>query len=841
MQFDSKLYRKSITFSQIWKSILLFSVSYLLFEIFYDDINAVLVRKVISHFPSNFITDVLCFIFSIYVMIKLGKALKNSLVPTLASLTFSVLSIVFYITLIRFNYFYQFYTFKIKAFQLINYADFLFFHSCILILDFKVFNKKLQKNNFTSLISDEANPNNIHDLLESESYVQRIATAINETTGNVAYGIGVFSSWGSGKTDFLLRLKKTLDLNPSENIVLEFNPWKSASTEGVLEDFFSTLSSGLRQYNKSLTKELRGYSKKILSTQEDIRFRLLDSFMEILVEDHTLLERYNYINSSIKKTGKRLIIFIDDLDRMAGIEVMQVLRIIRNSANFANTFFIVALDHEYIVNVLHKTGHFSKEEEYLKKVFQLIIPLPKIRKDTFSSEILNLLGTKEMSLEDKDKIEKAVSLLKFNSLPASLFGPVSSKEEGHLEKMLDNYRDLKRFCNSFKINFNILKDEVEIIDLFLLELIKTKSFYAYELISNKTLLSISPQEPYVYVLSNEGWEFYSKSLKLDDYHLGSIKDALNYLLEMSNVKGTRKFALPYNFYLYFSFQLFSLISLEEFRDTVKQIPRVMRNRFNKWILEGKQGDLSRILDNYSEYKDKGEFEKFLRAFILGKETGDFISRAKAMIMAVDKNSTTYFKGKSEYSEFVRSILKDNSLPEFNRAEIANELLKHSIYNLSDLILSKEELQKIIYDLFDKYLSHKDLYDDEVNSFYLFNDDRRVDSFIFLTPNAHKRLYEFLAIPKNFDEYLRYLIRSRSLPTQGEFVFAPFTEEIFKGWKNFKKIVQRHETSDKQIKKLMAIILKNVDRFIEGEDRFLLEGEDLEFVLKHLQSTKQYYF
>ena len=266
----------------------------------------------------------------------------------------------------------------------------------------------------------------------------------------------------------------------------------------------------------------------------------------------------------------------------------------------------------------------------------------------------------------------------------------------------------------------------------------------------------------------------------------------------------------------------------------------MRHKFDQWIQNEKHVDLERILDHYDEYQSKTDFEKFLRAYLLEADLSDFSGRAKKMVMDVEKNSVSYFENKANYAVFVRSILNDNSLPAFNRAYIASELLKHSIYNKEDLILPKQELQDIIYTLFDSYLPTKKGYDDKVNSFYLFNDDKRENERIVLNSKAHERLLVFLKIPGNFEDYLKYLIRSRSIPnTDGEFVFAPFSKAIFKDWGTFKQMIQEHSFSDPKILALKPIILKGIDEYLAGKDRFQLDGQEKDFILNHLRSTGQY--
>lgn len=67
--------------------------------------------------------------------------------------------------------------------------------------------------------------------------------------------------------------------------------------------------------------------------------------------------------------GKRLVILIDDCDRLFGNEILQVFKFLRNIVDFNNIFFIIIFDYDFVINLLKLENEIVKLEEYLKKIF----------------------------------------------------------------------------------------------------------------------------------------------------------------------------------------------------------------------------------------------------------------------------------------------------------------------------------------------------------------------------------------------------------------------------------------------------------------------------------------
>lgn len=216
---------------------------------------------------------------------------------------------------------------------------------------------------------------NIHEV-SLDSVRQLYADKLLERLGNTnnqsdSYAIVVYGSWGSGKTVFLNYLEERLREKHEE--VLVFNPWNCLGTKSIIVDFFSLLSDVLKKYDSSLEKPIIQYSKLL----ESLDAPKILSFMseQVFGRQEGISELKSHIIDSLSKNQKLVYVLIDDLDRMEAEEILSVVRLIRNTANFPYLKFIVACDRDYVENKLKEIGVGIK---YLEKIFMFDIYLPSI-------------------------------------------------------------------------------------------------------------------------------------------------------------------------------------------------------------------------------------------------------------------------------------------------------------------------------------------------------------------------------------------------------------------------------------------------------------------------------
>lgn len=840
MNFDICEYLRSSRLKNKWKLVLAFGVLYIAYYLFRSLINQYFVNGILSSFPHDKVIKCTCIILLIYLIYKLIKYFINGLFPTIESLIY-VLSfgLLFYLCIWS-NSDYEFYSFMIFSIH-IRYATLLVIGIGYCILDFRRFSNPPKGNSTLSIIEDESTPET-EDLIGSEGSVARIAEIIQSTVPKHAISIGIFAAWGSGKTDFLRRLMYTLNKNNNngkhhkDSIILEFNPWRPRNSETIIEDFFNTLSDGLKAYNKRATAVIRDYTLKILGAGKDLPSRISFAFFNEIMKDPSILHSYDNINSIIKATGKKIIISIDDIDRMSGTEIIQLLGLMRNTANFYNTFFIIALDHDYCITTIRNTKLFSKEEQYLKKIFQLVITLPKIRKETFGDEIRKFLKVEAQSENEELKINSAISFLCYNSVPDD-YG-LALNNFGAIENMMDNYRDVKRFCNTFKISYRSLKDDVNIIDLFLLELIKLKSFYVYERLSDRSLLEVTGNDDVKFKLNSTTWEQCKEHLQAEGTNENEMEKVLHLLFIDKRENKLRAFSNPTNFYLYFCFQLFDQIPLKEFNETIQKDWNDVRDQFLQWIGEGKRNDINNILDYYLVYENRSQFEKFLKVFLSDPNNLAFTSRAARLILL--QNGVRYFDDKKSYELFIISILEDKELDLYARALLANEIIIYNLKNGDKAYCSIDELKEIILNLFDEYLSTRDEYDQGVYRFYLLNSiENGNENSVQISEKAHRSLREFLNNPAHFRGFMKFLIRSYSIPNDGNFCFEPYTENIFGPWKYFRKAVEAYHKDNDDKTGSIQVILNAISEYEAGKNKFTVNDRERKEILKRLKENNQY--
>lgn len=333
--------------------------------------------------------------------------------------------------------------------------------------------KNIKQNSAKGFIIDNPFDHKKDDVsgINREKFTQDIAARIlNTDTSNNAFAVGITGVWGSGKSTFMDNLKNKLS---SDSIIVEFSPWFSKTKDQVITDFFDTLKNKLSKYNPALSKQLTKYAKELSEIVDYSALKKAIKLLSIVDNSAELKEQYEIISSEIARINKRVCVFIDDLDRLEKSEIMEVLKLIRNTANFKNTIFVVGYDREYIIKSIGTQGIINPDQ-YLEKIFSVEVSLPIYEKEILLRELRNLLNENLLS-QNTSGIESFISRKsKFSN-------------DYLICQFLFNVRDVKRFVNLFSLSLNSfypnnLKD-ISSIELFVIELVRYRFFSIYLLLS----------------------------------------------------------------------------------------------------------------------------------------------------------------------------------------------------------------------------------------------------------------------------------------------------------------------------------------------------------------------
>ena len=222
------------------------------------------------------------------------------------------------------------------------------------------------------------------DLLEISKYVKGLGKFIREC--QTPMSIAIQGDWGTGKTSTLNLLKKNLEADKDTNGIkcVFFNTWQYSQFNMEDSLYVSFVHNLVKQCggNDEILRIVAGFGKLAFFKAIDWRFganasEILDGFEKAKKDQMESVSKLQEdFAKLVKKTGKRLVIFIDDLDRLNPEVAVELLEIIKLFVNVENSIFVLAIDYEVVVKGVRKKYGENLSEEKCRNFFDKIIQLP---------------------------------------------------------------------------------------------------------------------------------------------------------------------------------------------------------------------------------------------------------------------------------------------------------------------------------------------------------------------------------------------------------------------------------------------------------------------------------
>ena len=301
------------------------------------------------------------------------------------------------------------------------------------------------------------------DKLNRRNFAESLANAIKNYKNPNCLTISLMGKWGSGKTSIINMVTNYWNNeSESENIIIHFDPWYFSNKDNLLFQFFDILSNfNNKEFTDTVnTDNLKKLGKSLINmTSFNLNFGLgsINIDPEInntLNDEETLLDLKNKISKdfeNFKNSKKKVIIIIDNIDRLSDKEVQQILMLVKSLADFPHVIYILSFDKDAVLGSLKNLNIYSPEL-FLEKIIQIPLVVPEIRK----TQLNNLI---EYYLEDFYK--------KYHNNKDTLnddFLDICSD----LSMFINNLRDLYRYINIITFYFSAFNDDVNINDFMLI-------------------------------------------------------------------------------------------------------------------------------------------------------------------------------------------------------------------------------------------------------------------------------------------------------------------------------------------------------------------------------------
>lgn len=309
------------------------------------------------------------------------------------------------------------------------------------------------------------------DILGRYPFAQSLGDAILGYQEKDSIVIGLFGAWGSGKTSIINMALEHIDLvsnnkiDDEKPIVIRFNPWNYSDQNQLVTQFFRQLSVVLRRPDyasdaKKAGKRLEIYAKffepfalvptfgSIVSKLSKV-LRIIGSATKSWgdLKSNDLNAIRAELNELLRKQPHKIIVVIDDIDRLNNTEIRQIFQLIKSLGDFPNTIYLLAFDKNVVINALKKVQEGSGIE-YLEKVVQIPFEIPLISKQ----EVEHLLFS---------QLYELIKDIPENKWDQTYWGNIY---HSGLKYFFRNIRDVTRYINSLQFSFEMVKGEVNAID-----------------------------------------------------------------------------------------------------------------------------------------------------------------------------------------------------------------------------------------------------------------------------------------------------------------------------------------------------------------------------------------
>ena len=326
------------------------------------------------------------------------------------------------------------------------------------------------------------------DIFDFKDEIRRIVSIIMDSDKNKTWSLAVTAQWGMGKTSFINCIVDQLEKEKEkekekgkEKIeVLVFNPRTSKSVATIQEDFFTQFTCILSKYDSRCSHVIKDYMSAL---------QLIDNrgLVEKAIHLYRVWSKVD-LKESIKQTLKRIppkvLVVIDDFDRLSKDEILEVLKLIDSNAAFPNIFFLTAYDKKQVNKYFGDIGN-AEDACFVDKFFNLEFAIP-LRPYIYISRFIEGELNKKFPANNNQEIQ---------------FNGIVTKFQNLFQQYVPTLRDAKRYINQFALDYREVEGDVVLREFILVQLIKYRFPEEYKQLYKTVFIEEdSLRGPGIYVL-----------------------------------------------------------------------------------------------------------------------------------------------------------------------------------------------------------------------------------------------------------------------------------------------------------------------------------------------------
>ena len=263
-------------------------------------------------------------------------------------------------------------------------------------------------------------------------------------------------------------------------VVVRFNPWWFSGQEDLTRAFFSEVSASLeRRVSARVVDGLRAIARRVAgagrligagvafspggTAYKDLAEAASAALGNLADEEKSLDAIRGELENALRDGVRRILVIIDDVDRLPDDEAMQIFRLVKSVADLPNVVHLLVFDREI---ARRATGGqpMADGPEWLEKIVQASFDLP---------------------IPHKVDLHRS-----FTTMLAAVVGPDPDVQPGRwpdvfhraVAPWLRTPRDAARLTNAVAVAWPVVSDKVDLADFVVVEVLRLFEPRVYDVV-----------------------------------------------------------------------------------------------------------------------------------------------------------------------------------------------------------------------------------------------------------------------------------------------------------------------------------------------------------------------
>ena len=272
-------------------------------------------------------------------------------------------------------------------------------------------------------------------------------------------------------------------------MIIFFNPWNYSNNEQILNDFFRSIYSAIKKEDRSIARKFRKNASRYVPNITDSKTLSIGGSLSIwpfgvsarfskTIAQKPVYESKDLLDKTLQRLNKKILVIIDDIDRLDVDETLLIFKLTKIVADFPNMVFILAYDKDRTIkkiNAKFEGDAVLREgigDNFIDKIVQYPFHIPKANIFSYGEYFSELIKTinkySNIKILDKDTWDYAY--------------------KDYLYHLLQTPRNAKQYIMNITAHLNIIDaKEIYLPNFLLIEAIRIYAIDVYNSIYENKL------------------------------------------------------------------------------------------------------------------------------------------------------------------------------------------------------------------------------------------------------------------------------------------------------------------------------------------------------------------